>query len=66
MPLVALVTCIFVAFVLKPKSIEEELEVGGKAKKRYLFNIVVKFIAPICLVVILISSVLNVFGVISI
>ncbi|MBO5882943.1 MAG: sodium-dependent transporter [Clostridia bacterium] len=66
MPLVALATCIFVAFVLKPKSIEDELEIGGKAKKRYLFNIVVKFIAPICLIVILVSSVLNVFGVISI
>ena len=66
MPLVALVTCVFVAYILKPKSIEDELEIGGKAKKRYLFNIVVKFIAPICLIVILVSSVLNVFGVISI
>ena len=66
MPLVALVTRVFVAYILKPKSIEDELEIGGKAKKRYLFNIVVKFIAPICLIVILVSSVLNVFGVISI
>lgn len=66
MPLVALVTCVFVAYILKPKSIEDELEIGGKAKKRYLFNIVVKFIAPICLIVILVSSILNVFGVISI
>jgi NSS family neurotransmitter:Na+ symporter len=66
MPLVALVTCVFVAFILKPKTIEDELEIGGKAKKRYIYRVVVRFIAPICLIVILVSSILNVFGVISI
>ena len=66
MPFVALITAIFIGFIIKPRAIEEELEIGSKTKKRVVYNIVVKFIAPICLVIILVSSVLNVFGVISI
>lgn len=63
MPIVALLTCFFVGFIIKPKTIIEEAEAEGatfKAKK--LFTVVIKWIAPIILVAILISSILNAMG----
>ena len=67
MPIVALFTCIFVGFIIKPKAIAEEVkETDGKFTGEKLFNIMIKWIAPIFLVLILISSVANALGVISI
>ena len=63
MPIVALLTCFFVGFIIKPTTIIEEAEAEGatfKAKK--LFTVVIKWIAPIILVAILISSILNAMG----
>ncbi len=66
MPIVALLTCIFVGYVLKPKSLIEEVEVSGPFRGKKLFTVVVKYIAPVFILLILISSVLNAFGVITI
>lgn len=65
MPIVALLTCIFVGYIIKPKFIIEEAEASGKFKAKKLFTVVVKYIAPICIVLILVSSVLEAFGVIE-
>ncbi len=59
MPITALATCIFVGYYLKPKTVIEEIELNGKFKSKKLFIIVIKYIAPICIVLILITSVLN-------
>ncbi len=59
MPITALATCIFVGYYLKPKTVIEEIELNGKFKSKKLFVVVIKYIAPICIVLILISSVLN-------
>lgn len=67
MPIVALFTCIFVGYVIKPKAIIEEAEVGGaKFGRKKLFSVVIKYIAPIFIVLILISSVLDAFGIFKI
>lgn len=66
MPIVALLTCIFVGYVIKTKSICDEVELSGKFKSKALFNVVIKYFAPICIILILISSVLNAVGIISI
>ncbi len=66
MPLVALVTSIFVGFLLKPKAVIDEVEASGEFKMKKLFSIVIRFVAPVCILAILISSILNVFGVIKI
>ncbi len=66
MPLTALITAIFVGYVLKPKAIVEEVELTGKFKFKKLFVVVIKYIAPVCLVIILISSVLDVLGIVKI
>ncbi len=66
MPIVALFTCIFVGYVIKPKSLIEEIELTGPFKAKTLFTIVIKYIAPVCIVLILISSVLDALGVMKI
>ena len=63
MPIVALFTCIFVGYIIKPKTIADEVKVtDGKFKSEGLFNIMIKFFCPIFLVIILISSVAVLFG----
>lgn len=66
MPIVALLTCYFVGYVIKPKTLSEEIALTGKFKSRKLFEVVIKYVAPICIVLILISSVLDVFGIFKI
>ena len=65
MPLIALISSVFVAYVLKPKTIIGEVELSGKFKWRGLFTVVIKYFAPACILVILVSSVLNAFGVVK-
>ncbi len=59
MPITALATCIFVGYFLKPKTVIEEIELSGKFTAKRMFIIVIKYVAPVCIVLILISSVLN-------
>ena len=66
MPIVAFCTCIFVGYVLKPKTITEEVELSGAFRSKKLFSVMIRFIAPVCILLILLSSVLNAFGVIKI
>ncbi|MBO5212539.1 MAG: sodium-dependent transporter [Clostridia bacterium] len=66
MPIVALATCIFVGYFLKPQTLIDELELSAPFKQKKMFSIVIKYFAPVCILVILISSVLSAFGVIKI
>ena len=66
MPIVAFLTCVFVGYVIKPKTLIEELEIGGKFKRKGLFIVMVKYIAPIFIVLILLSSVLDAFKIFTI
>lgn len=66
MPIVALLTCIFVGYILKPKALIEEIELSGPFKAKTLFTVVIKYIAPVCIVLILISSVLDALGIMKI
>ena len=66
MPIVALATAVFVGFFLKPRSVIEEVELSGEFKQKKLFSVVIRYVAPVCILAILISSVLSAFGVIKI
>ena len=66
MPVVALITCIFVGFVLRPKTVSDEVAISSKFKSEKLFSTVICYVAPVCILVILLSSVLGAFGVVSI
>jgi len=65
MPIVALLTCIFIGYVIKPSAIIEEVELSGKFKRKNLFVVMIKYVAPICIVLILVSSVLSTFKIIE-
>lgn len=62
MPIVAFLTCIFVGYVIKPQSIIDEVELSSPFKRKKLFEVVIKYIAPIFIVLIFISSILDAFG----
>ena len=66
LPVVGLFTCIMVGFAIKPKTITDEIELNGKFKEKKFYNVMIKWIAPVFIFAILVSSVLNTFGVISI
>ena len=73
MPIVALATCIFVGYVLKPKTIIEEIEVADENGKPYnkfrakkMFNVIIKYVAPVLILIILVSSILDAFGIVKI
>ena len=63
MPIVALLTCIFVGFVIKPKAIADEVKAtDGSFKSEKLFTVMIKYVCPIFLIIILASSVGTLFG----
>lgn len=66
MPIVALLTCIFVGYVIKPKALIEEVELSAPFRWKKLFTVIIKYVAPVCIVLILISSILDVLGIVKI
>lgn len=66
MPIAALLTCIFIGYVLKPKAVIDEVEKNGKFSSKKMFVIVIKYVAPVCLVTIFVFSIMEVFGFIKV
>ncbi len=57
MPVVALVTCILVGWIIKPKVITDEVKLNGeKFGREKLYNFMIKYLCPIFLVLIFTSS----------
>lgn len=58
MPLVALLTCILIGWIVKPKTIIDEITLGGnKFQRRRLYIIMVKVVAPVILLLLLLQAV---------
>ena len=66
MPIVALLTCIFIGYVVKTQLVVDEVKSSSKFSREKLFVVVIKYIAPILIVAILVSSVLSGLGIITI
>jgi len=66
MPIVAFLTCCYIGYVLKPDTLIEEVAGEGKFKRKGLFTVMIKYIAPIFIVLILVSSVLDALGIMKI
>lgn len=67
MPIVAIGVCILVGWVIKPETIIEEATINGeKFGRKKIFVAMMKYIAPICLVGILLFYVLAQFGIITV
>ena len=56
MPVVAFLTCILVGYFVKTKYIEDEVMLTSKFTLKPMYRIMIKYIAPICMLVILVSS----------
>ena len=65
MPIAALMACVFVGWIIKPKAIIDEVKSSGPFKAEKMFTVMVKFIAPVLLVVILVAYVAAQFGLFS-
>ena len=63
MPIVALFTCLFVGWVVKPKLVVDEVKRSSRFPREKLFVVVIRYVAPICILLVLISSVLDKLGV---
>lgn len=66
MPIAAIGTCIFIGYVIKPRALIEEVEVNGKFKMKKFYSVMIKYIAPVCLVAILIFAVMEALGMITV
>ncbi len=66
MPIVALLTCIFIGYFIKTKTLSDEIEIGFKFKSKKLFDIMIKYVCPVFIVLILVSSVLDALGIMKI
>ena len=65
MPIAALATCYLVVKVITLKKIDDEISYSSAFKRKKLYNIVMRVFAPIFLIVILVSAILNTLGFIS-
>lgn len=65
MPLGGLLMCLFFGWIRQPKVLIDEVRLSGEFKSAQLWSVMIKYIAPILLVAIFITSVLKTFGVIS-
>ncbi|WP_373484359.1 hypothetical protein [Acetobacterium sp.] len=61
----AFFTCILVGHVLETKSITDEVKRSSPFKREKLFIIMIKYLAPLCIIGIQISSILEALGVIK-
>ena len=61
MPVVAFFTCVFIGYVVKPQTVIDEVELTDRFKRKALFTFVIKYLAPICIIAILVSSVLDAY-----
>ncbi len=66
MPISALFTCILIMRVVGRDKVAEEVKLSSQFKRQKLYNFVIKYLAPVFLIIILISSIADVFGWISI
>ena len=57
MPLVAFLTCILIGWVVKPKAIIDEVTQGKYPfRRKILYIVMMKFIAPVLLLILLVQS----------
>ncbi len=57
MPLVALLTCVLIGWIAKPKTVIDEVEKNGeKMGRKILYTIMIKFLAPIFMVILLLGA----------
>ncbi len=65
MPIVALLTCVFVGWIIKPKELVDEIRQSSPFKIERAWVVMIKYVAPVLTVVILVAYVAAQFGLFS-
>jgi len=67
MPIAAILTCVFIGYVISVKTVSDEVkEDGCEFKFERPFEYMIKYICPICLAAILVFGLLDMFGIFSV
>lgn len=66
LPIVAFFTCILIGYVAGVKTVEEEVKLSSDFKREKLYKVMIRYIAPVFLAVILVTSILGAFGIVKI
>lgn len=66
MPIVAFLTCIFVGYIVKPKVVIDEASINGPFKAGKFYTVIIKYIAPLCLLAILVFAIMEATGMITV
>ena len=56
MPIVAIITCIIAGYFIDKNILQKEIGIDGKPFVKSYFNIIVRYVAPICIITILVSG----------
>lgn len=62
MPVVAFLTCILIGHIVGTKFVSDEVKLSGQFKREKLFVVMVRWVAPICIVAILLGSIAEGLG----
>ena len=56
MPIIAIITCVFAGYFIDKEIIPKEIGIDKKPWAKTYFNIIIKYVAPICILAILVSG----------
>ena len=62
MPIVALLICVFVGWLIKPKELIEEIKLNSPFKAEKAWVIAIKVVCPVLVVVILVWNIIGILG----
>ena len=65
MPIAALLTCVFVGWIIKPKAIVDEVKQSSPFRFEKAWTVMIKYVAPVLVTVILVAYVAQQFGLFS-
>lgn len=65
MPLAALMTCIFVGWIVGPKVVSDEVKQSAAFRLEKAWTVIVKYVAPVVLVAILAAYIAQTLGLFS-
>jgi len=62
MPVTAILTCISIGFFIRPQVIYDEIEINGTFKVKKFYTVMLKWIAPVCLIFIVLFAISEAAG----
>jgi NSS family neurotransmitter:Na+ symporter len=67
MPIAAILTCVFIAVVIKTRTITDEVEAeGAEFRSKRMFEVMIKYVCPIMLSFMLVLGLADMFGIFSV